>query len=329
MQTTLARINDQVEARINAVEAGAEPPRVPSMEPVSIVGFAIPEEVLRPRHEEAYTALALKEISAYRKHASELRIKLMEAGIEPLAILPGRAWYSLCDKSGLYLLFPNKHGAVSLESGFIQRFRVDHPTLLDVCVGVVVGLVAAWATYALLSFAGVRDGLYFGTAMAAMFFSFVASAASYNNLKHGRFARNLQDYLASRRWAEVLADLAPKRRIYGGNDWERAKLELPAPPVEVAEVLLRAQRAGFCLYVAAEAGAIQFKGGIEKILGEQYREMLLAEEAARRDPIVFVSHGGQGNNYERNDAVIAVIAQFGDFPIEQEALDAVVGQGVL
>lgn len=330
MQTTLERINDQVETKIAAVESGTEFPVMPGMESESIAGFAIPEVLLRPRHEAAVTEMALKQISEYRRLAAELRVKLMEAGVVPLAILPAKAWYELCDRSGLYLLFPNKHGGVALNSDVVQRLRAESATLVDWCVGVVVGFLVTAASYASLSYSSMDASVLATMALAlGALAMWVGVRASCVLLKDRRFARNARDYLASRSWAEVLADLAPSRRIYGGNDWHQTKLELPAPPVSVAEILIRAQRGGLTLRIAAEADAVSFQGGVEKMLGDEYRRMLRAEEAIRRDPIVFIDYGGKQATYVDNSAVIAVIAQFGDFPIEQKVLNEVVGRGVL
>lgn len=94
-----------------------------------------------------------------------------------------------------------------------------------------------------------------------------------------------------------------------------ATLVLPVPPADVAAILLKC--AGLPLKVAAVAEAISFKETPSELLR---REVARREAEARRreaimaDPIVYVEH----------ETAVAVIAQFGDFPIEQEVVDAVV-----
>lgn len=96
-----------------------------------------------------------------------------------------------------------------------------------------------------------------------------------------------------------------------------ATLVLPVPPADVIDTLVKLSRAGVAMKTAAVAEAIAFKESIPQL---RRLEMARREEEARRlealraDPIVYTEHGG----------VAAVVAQFGDFPIEMEVVDAVV-----
>lgn len=101
----------------------------------------------------------------------------------------------------------------------------------------------------------------------------------------------------------------------------RATIILPDPPADVAETLVKAQ--SLKLTTAAVPEAIRFvekpsdlvkanahpKDAWAQAQGyEDYQDWL------KRDPIVFTEHG----------TATAVIAQFGDFPIEKQVVDAAV-----
>lgn len=68
------------------------------------------------------------------------------------------------------------------------------------------------------------------------------------------------------------------------------------------------------LNVAAVPEAIRFDQSISSIFFSHVIEQVRYEEALRRDPIVYV---------EQSPAT-AILAQFGDFPIERELVDRVV-----
>lgn len=100
-----------------------------------------------------------------------------------------------------------------------------------------------------------------------------------------------------------------------------ASVILPTPPQDVADILLKAK--GFSLHVAAVPEAIRFtqtptdlyKGATQHSRDEWAQRQGYADYAdwVRRDPIVFWNHG----------TASAVIAQFGDFPIEKKVVDIV------
>lgn len=125
---------------------------------------------------------------------------------------------------------------------------------------------------------------------------------------------------AKEHWADFLKQMfdglvAPIAQ--SGPFIETATLVLPQPPQDVQDILLKAAGAdAMPLKVAAVAEAIAFKETPAQILKKQVAKR---EEEARRqeridaDPIVYWEHG----------SAAAIIAQFGDFPIEQEVVDSV------
>lgn len=97
-----------------------------------------------------------------------------------------------------------------------------------------------------------------------------------------------------------------------------ATVILPQPPADVAAKLIATTNAGLKLKVAAEAGAIGFKESLGDL-----RKQALSEEARRiaamADPIIYTEEG----------TATAIIAQFGDFPIERAVVEAVVSSANL
>lgn len=127
-------------------------------------------------------------------------------------------------------------------------------------------------------------------------------------------------------WKAMLYRMFPDGKQYREADtWDgrgslppiSATLVLPVPPEDVVTTLLKADRAGLSMKTAAVAEAISFKESLHEL---RARETARKVEEERRqaewlaDPIIYTEHG----------TATGVIAQFGDFPVEQEVVDAVV-----
>jgi hypothetical protein len=122
--------------------------------------------------------------------------------------------------------------------------------------------------------------------------------------------------LARKDWTGWLKRLFPDNTD-ASNGGAYATLVLPIPPADVMQTLLKASRGGFAMKTAAVPEAISFKETIPQLRNMETarrEEEARRLEAARRDPIIYTEHG----------TATAVLAQFGDFPIEQELVDAVV-----
>lgn len=128
------------------------------------------------------------------------------------------------------------------------------------------------------------------------------------------------DSYAQKDWPGFLEKVFPGYRspISGAV----ATLILPDPPADISAILLKAN--GLTLKVAAVAEAIRFAEKPSDLMRPEVmpytdawaREQGYADMAdwRKRDPIVFCEEG----------PAVAVIAQFGEFPIEQAVVDAVV-----
>lgn len=328
MRSNLSYINDAIDAELCVQERGERDLPV-NVRPVRVHGFAIPDEITRPAEEAGVRLFRQAEIKSYRDSAVRLRVKLMAAGIEPIAVLPNKAWMTLCNEAGLFRMAPGAHNRIGLNTSVIQRLRAVPASIAAVCVS--VALMVAFAAF--VSFAWLTAGLWSYDFMPGHLLLILAIAvatigsggASHRLmegwLSAGNFQRNVDRYLAGKTWAQVLRDLAPT-----GTLEERGiavDVELPAPPMNVAAIIMLAHKAKLGIHVAAEADAITIPGGIRKIFEVGLAQIVEREEAIRRDPIIYVCEKSE-QEWQRDNSAVAILAQYGDFPIEKEVVDRVV-----
>ena len=123
------------------------------------------------------------------------------------------------------------------------------------------------------------------------------------------------EWLAANRRKDFLRRMFPDGVSQEGG--LGATLVMPIPPADVADVLLKAR--GLDLKVATVAEAISFK----ETPSQLYRKARSYEEAVARalrdDPIIYFEQG----------AAAAILAQFGDFPIEREIVARVLEAEIL
>jgi hypothetical protein len=96
-----------------------------------------------------------------------------------------------------------------------------------------------------------------------------------------------------------------------------AHVLLPQPPQDVVEVILKADKASVKMHVAAVAEAIGFRETLPELREGTIKHN--ADEAGRirrlmEEPFIYTNEG----------TATAILAQFGEFPIEKEVVDMVV-----
>ncbi len=121
--------------------------------------------------------------------------------------------------------------------------------------------------------------------------------------------------------ARDFPDASLLRRLLSSGEWPIAvTLVLPEPPADVVDILLKAHDAKISLKVAAVADAVSFKETPSQIAGRIIAEQEAAARRLRDDPII----------YTEGQIATAILAQFGDFPIERDLVDRVMsGQTAL
>lgn len=287
------RISEQIAIRRHATRV-SEPERAAARQAATrrIAGFPVFDEIAERNALDKMIADRRAAVEAFATARDALGAKLSTAGVSALAIVPTDAWAALCVQAKLFRMSPDSQGQV----------RVSR-----------TGLAAALKLPAEVPTPAVRGSepkrKWWEAAGIA---ELIAPAAS-----------------AAPAWDSVLALLLPdfaeqphtvdwNQRMQGqAATWLRASVVLPEAPADVGATLLRAAGAGFALQVAAVAEAIRFRETLAQL---QTQEVSLAADEARRaealraDPII----------YTEADGATAIVAQFGDFPIEQAVVDTVV-----
>ena len=116
---------------------------------------------------------------------------------------------------------------------------------------------------------------------------------------------------------ELLVFMCSRMRVLfpdghsGSGGQFRVKVELPQPPAEVSAILARVADMSSSLSVAVHPKAV-------KVSHTAFRR-LIQENTTPADPIV----------YFRGTSAVAVIAQYGDFPIEREAVEKAIDAGMI
>ena len=264
-----------------------------------IAGFLVFDEATERAALDKMIADRQADVEAFGVARTALSDKLQAAGVSPLAVVPTDAWAALCVQAKLFRMKPDKEGGIR-----VSRAGLD----------AVEKLPMAPAPAAVRGQEPKRRWW---------------EAAGVAELVAPEAPRGPD-------WASVLALLMPgyieqpkttswKHSPYGGYDhdaWLGAHVVLPEAPVDVAATLIRAAGAGFALQTAAVADAIRFRETLGQL---RAGERALAADEARRaealraDPII----------YTEADGATAIVAQFGDFPIEQAVVDTVVASDKL
>lgn len=240
----------------------------------------------------------------YRHDRDRVIDKLGELGIKPLAVLPKTAWERICSASGLFRLSPDRNGKVPISDSVVKKVEklASHTGLVGVIILCMLGGVAL----GMLTPGGVPGGF---VGAIALFFLAIVIFTMNNGALGNRFdevvAKMYFGCHAMKPWKRQLRDL-----LTDGPDLEeselRARVILPSPPAETAAVLLKARMLN--LKVAAVADAIGFAEMPGSMFAREYNRRL------KTDPIVYHEHG----------TAVAIIAQFGDFPIEERVVNEVV-----
>lgn len=285
-----------------------------------IAGFKVVDVAAEGKVVDENRIARAKRLDGYCRHREEVRQILGKIGIRPLSILPKTAWNRICAESGLIRLFPNKDGSVLLSDSIVRNCRefadCFGPSLL---VLITAAVCIASGTYGFIE----KDYPWWGAAITGVIWGFfslilfglilIGKESYYANWiapigsKLFFFANSLKP------WKKQLETFFPSgasiRGISSNTASIEAKIILPDPPTDVQEILLRSQDLNLC--VAATAEAIRFSEVPGVLFGREYARRVKSGEYA--DPIIFLEHG----------EAIAVIAQFGDFPVEREVVHRV------
>ena len=289
----------------------------------TIAGLRVVSNAARDAEVDPKAAAMTDKLLRYRADRELVTSKLKRAGIEPLAVLPLIAWDRICDSTGLYRFSPNgdkvRIGGTQLanqvekELVAVERVRVGKSAGKSM---LVFGLIAVCSILLTI----FTSSLWGWGIMVGVFGAFISLVVRSSDPAIGwassTFKARLEELLAEHeKNGTLLKELWPK--LVAPERGSEIRIELPTPPLEVQERLLAAERARFTLCVAVVGEAISFKESIADVLIRGKQEDLI--ERARlasldRDPIAYVVEG----------SAVAIIDQYGDFPIELEVMNQVI-----
>lgn len=279
-------------------------------EAVPLGGFMVPSEKHRQENEQA----AKNKVASYVEDRATLKKKLAGIDIKPKAFLSRKMWDQICKESGLYQMTPERQTnkiMVSVPHSEIEAtggLALILPILL-LCYG--LGLYycfGIWGAFGPDWKIAESIGALIGSLATATLPAVLLSGLILSNLEASNFSIWL--YMKITSYEKQIANLFSDKTETG---WTRtdAKVILPQPPEPVLQNLTKLFKlTDHEVSVAAVADAIAFEGGLKKIYSKG-----MAEEKMRRqiaaDPIIYV----------RNGSAVAIIDQFGDFPIEKETVE--------
>lgn len=282
----------------------------------SVSGFVMPDPATRAKVINTH----LESMKKYAVDRAAVITDLTKLDIPVLATLPKAVWNNICKSSGLVQLCPAENGTVRIDATEIEKKLSQVAELKTLWGALIVGVIVSYIT------------MYFGLTpettgqwtIFAMFCGIPGLLVTGILLGVG-IGEPLQ-YLLFARSVRRLGETGLMKLVsFGGNSYP-TQLRLPDPPKDVCETLLKASTARLSIQIAAVPEAISFNPSLKAIVyaTQAKRKAEEAIEAARlsalrADPIVYIERNG----------VIAVIAQFGDFPIEQALIDKLVSQEVV
>lgn len=267
-----------------------------------IGGFHIPVEVdYEPRFR----------VDSYRSTAEDLRSGLSRVGVTPLAVLPRAWWDEMVQQSKLISLPGDQTNLLLPIEAVAKRLEVFSTLTTAAFYGSVSGVALALS-------GGVDSPLdMLGCLVTGLVVGLVTS------LFKGWFSlpfTTLLAHLALGRGSSPLEWLLELRERGGLREpSEAVPFRLPTPPEEVVETLLRLRnyqsKSGVPVSFAASPDAFIFDPPLVTRVVQKVQRPLRARMREREaaDPIVYVSYG----------SAVAIVAQFGDFPIEKELVDRV------
>jgi hypothetical protein len=278
-----------------------------------MLGFVLADDAAASAFEEQLLKARSDKVGGYFAARDQMKRALEKLGIEPLAFLPTNAWHKICADSGLFRLNAGDSSQIALST--VSVGQVAGRARMNTALALTALALAVWTlVFAMFSSNGMRSWPASGLSLLAAVGALWLCSGQVSTF----FLRRSVRSFLRRPWQEVLMSFFPGGKSCAfSQDALNAELVLPEPPEQVAAILLKAK--SLPLQVAAVAEAISFAETPESMLLHAASARIerqrheLAENVLRRvfDPIVYYEHKG----------VVAIIAQFGDFPIEKEAVD--------
>jgi hypothetical protein len=313
-KTSLAQIDKAYNEVLTAQTSGI-PARIKQQADTagirSVSGFSVPDPEARTR----VVNLHLEAMKKYALTRATFVADLAKSEIPVLATLPVAAWNTICANTGLVQLGPSRTGQIGLDvsdaSSKLEKAASTKALILILCICTLASYVGVfllkssepldWAQWLILGFMGGLPGVLAAGMLTGM--------GVTDTLETFLFKRSVKQ----------LGDRGLMKLVSFSGIGHRTQLKLPIPPADVCDSLLKADKYGLPVKIAAMPEAISFNPPLTEIViadSEKRRAEAAAEQARIRaewlaDPIAYVER----------DGIVAIIAQFGEFPVEQALID--------
>lgn len=289
--------------------------------PVIVGGFTVGYE-----RREAPGGI-LRAVDTFFMDSMEGEALLKERGIIPITAVPRNAWNRLCKEARLVRLHPNDQGEVLLAiEGFFKDARGTQRDIENKREEEIQKKVSMYGKIHLgcIAFA-IASGLFFGWKASLWFLSAIPFVYAHYLYAGSRdIKRYKKSGIADKK--NIIADMQKSGKFIelvfpDGTDetqWKSdpridsrgqrgifARVDLPAPPPYIVEILKKAR--GLSLEVVVEPGAIGFKDDIEDILAREWQRI-------EDNPIICWEHKG----------IVFVLGQFGEFRMEKDVIERVI-----
>lgn len=292
----------------------------------NVAGIRVISNAARDASYDPNAARLLDNLLRYRTDRQLVTDKLKRVGVEPIAILPRTAWDRICVESQLYRFIPRgdtvRMDISKLVEEATKKAREEELQIGQQSSGnwkIPLALLALLAPAA--HFHSI--GWLFPFPLIAMWAAYAYSGEklhwSERQALEAKHLRTLVEEhekagnIVAMLWPNCIEPTAKKK----AEDNAEVRIALPEAPPEVVERVLAVERARLPLHVAVVAEAISFKEPIvDAVLRSRtkYWEEIAQLEALKRDPIHYVVEG----------SAVAIIDQYGEFPIEQAVINQVI-----
>ncbi len=308
-----------------------------------VVGVIIEDTAAKAAKLEEYKTNRRNKILAYCSDSDALIKRLDELDITPCAMMPRRAWERICKESNLLQLVPSYYGRFGISTRIARSFEEEAKSYFKALHRVLVITIGCLSSVA-MSFHGSK--LWHATAigiMVALIIQAIVFCRYWWYSENGEWVPGITNLIkplvrkkvknfTMQPWPYIVKILFPGGGSIAGNCKTHVTFVIPPAPENIKEVLYKAR--SFSLCVAMMPEAISFLEPLEDVLlqgsgsqGPGDMDTLLKrveEEESRqekntRGQIIYIEHG----------SAIALLAQFGDFPLEKETIERILRSDAL
>lgn len=291
-----------------------------------VAGFTIHDEKSRQQALSLSLAARRQTVTDYRKDRDSVKERLTGLGISPLAVVPKTAWEHICTKSELFMLAPDGDGRIRISTSIIDELNTSVEGSSNLISWIFYILAVVGANLGLLSMGLTLPVILFTSMISIAVAIYFADKNSLSAIIRSNLVSLRLWQFTKRPWKAQLNALLRHNEIEQGL---LVRVMLPEPPADVAAILTKAIYQP--IKVAAVAEAISFANTSSEILrsvhglkikearSKAYRGYASHQEWLEKCPIIYLEYG----------KAVAVIAQFGDFPVEKEVVDKIINSEYL